>query len=248
MRTIYKKYGNIVEITTIEKESKKVRISGTRERRTVYGRRRADNLRRTRQICVRRVSAALEEFGCPLLVTLTFEGDASDASYANDSLHGFQMRLRTKFPGAQSLFIPEVSPRGRIHFHGFLFNVPLHLGDTRQGRRVIAYGGERKSRILAELWGEGFVDATKTDGSGRLAFYISKYITKGGGHVMFNAMKLLRVSQGFPREIIVRDEFLAEKLAVQYATTRKPFKDWEGANRFLGKITKKTYYQNGESL
>jgi hypothetical protein len=246
MRTIFKKYGNTIEITTIEKEPQKVRVSTSRKRKVIYGARRLDNIRRTRQICVRRVSAALEDFGSPLLVTLTFAGDSSDAAYANDSLHDFQMRLRATFAGAQSLFIPELSPRGRIHFHGLLFNVPLHLGDTRKGRRIISYGGERKSRILAELWGEGFVDAVKTDGSGRLAFYISKYITKGGNEVMFNGMKMLRISQGFPKEIIVRDEYLAEKLAVHYASTRTPINEWEGENIFLGKITRKTYNQKNE--
>lgn len=245
MGTIYRKYGNIIEITTTEKEPGKVRVSGTRKRNPVHGARRLDNIRRTRQICVRRVSAALEEFGSPLLVTLTFKGDASDASHANDSLHAFQVRLRNKYKGAQSLFIPELSPRGRIHFHGLLFNVPLRLGDTRQGRRIISYGDERKSRELATLWGEGYVDATKTDGSGRLAYYISKYITKGGHQVMFNAMRMLRISQGFPREIVVRDEFLVEKL-VQHYSKKSPIKEWEGSNSFLGKITKKTYYQNDE--
>ena len=180
MPIIYRKYGEIIEITEFEKEPPKIRVYRPRERRIVYGARRSDSIRRTRQICVRRLFAAIEEFGAPLLVTLTFQGDASDASYANDSLRRFQVRLRNKFLEAQSLFIPELSPRGRIHFHGLVFNVPLSLGDTRKGRRIISHGDERKTRILAKLWGEGFVDATKTDGSGKLAYYISKYITKGG--------------------------------------------------------------------
>ncbi|MES2224908.1 MAG: hypothetical protein V4478_02880 [Patescibacteria group bacterium] len=191
------------------------------------------------------MSAAIEEFGVPLLVTLTFKGDASDASHANDSLHDFQVRLRNKYEGAQSLFIPELSPKGRIHFHGLLFNVPLHLGDTRKGRRIVSYGSERESRELATLWGEGYVDALCTDGSGRLAGYISKYVTKSAGEVMFSAMRMLRISQGFPREIVVRDEFLVEKLSMHYAS-KKPFEEWERTNPFLGKITRKKYYQNEE--
>jgi hypothetical protein len=189
------------------------------------------------------VSAALEEFGCPLLVTLTFNGDASDASYANDSLRTFQVRLRNKFPNAQSLFIPELSPRGRIHFHGLLFNVPLYLGDTRKGRRTISYGEERKTRELARLWGEGYVDAQKTDGSPRLANYISKYITKGSEEVMFNAMRILRISHNFPKQIEVRGD-LAKMLADDYAQHKKPFMEWTRENMFLGEINKKFYHQN----
>jgi len=236
---IYRAYGKTVEITEVDKEPSKVRIFATRERRTVFGARRFDNIRRTRKICVWRVSAALEELGCPLLLTLTFAGDASDASYANDSLRKFQVRLRNKYPNAQSLFVPELSPRGRIHFHGLLFSVPLSLGDTRKGRRVISYGDERKTRTLADLWGEGYVDAVQTDGSGRLAHYISKYITKGGEQVMFNAMRILRISHGFPKELVIRGK-LAAFLALRYSS-KQPIHEHTFKNQFLGMITKKTY-------
>lgn len=240
MPVIYKKYGPIVEITEIEKEpSKKVRVHRPRKRGAVYGARRPDNIRRTKQICVRRVFSAIEEYGCPLMVTLTFAGDASDASYANDSLRTFQVRLRAKYSDAHSLFVPELSPRGRIHFHGLLFNVPLCLGDTRQGGRVVSHGEERESRTLAGLWGEGYVDALKTDGSGKLAHYISKYITKEAGQTIFNAMRILRISHGFPKEFVIRGKF-AEELAQRYAT-QNPITEWTRDNIFLGKITKKIY-------
>src|SRR3989338_6693392 len=240
MRFIVKQYGDVAEITKIEKDQTKVRIYRARKKRTIYGPRRSDNIRRTKQICVRRLLIALKEFGCPLLVTLTFRGDASDASYANDSLRRFQVRLRNEFNNAQSLFVPELSPRGRIHFHGLLFNVPLHLGDTCRGRRIVSHGEERKTRILAKLWGEGYVDATKTDGSRKLAFYISKYITKGGGEIMFNAMRMLRISHGFPKEKIYRG-VLAELLAYGYARIHKPTTEWTHENTFLGTINKKVY-------
>ncbi|MBI4090439.1 MAG: hypothetical protein HY422_00250 [Candidatus Komeilibacteria bacterium] len=188
---------------------------------------------------MRRLLAALEEFGRPLLLTLTFEGDASDASYANDALSDFQLRVRSEFPEAQSLFVPELSPRGRIHFHGLLFNVPLHLGDTCKDRRIISHGTERTSRTLATLWGEGFVGVVQTDGSPRLAGYISKYITKGAGEIMFNAMRLLRISHGFPKEIVFRDE-MAQFLANHYSQ-RNPTREWSRENIFLGMITRKIY-------
>ncbi len=241
MPIIYKKYGQFVEITEYENTPTKIRVRRTRKRNSIHGARRSDNIRRTKQICVRRVSAALEEFGSPLLATFTFAGDASDASYANDSLRDFQVRLRNAFPGAQSLFVPELSRKGRIHFHGLLFNLPLHLGDTRKGRRIVEYGTERESRTIASLWGEGFVDVRKTDGSGALAFYLTKYILKSAGRreVMFNAMRLLRISHGFPKELVIRGEF-AEVLRDSYAD-KTPVRVWEDDMKFLGKITRKTY-------
>jgi len=244
MNYIFRKYGNTIEITELEKEPSKVRIYTPRKGRTVYGARRSDNARRTQKICVRRVSSAIEDFGCPLLVTLTFNGDASDASYANDSLRFFQVRLRAQYPYAESVFVPELSPRGRVHFHGLLFNVPLSLGDTRDGRRIISHGDERKTRTLAKLWGEGYVDARKTDGSPRLAYYLGKYITKGSDHVFFNGMRLLRVSRGIPSEIVIRGTF-AEYLAHRYAK-RKATYEWEGESAFHGKIVKKWYQQHTE--
>lgn len=245
MYVIYKKYGPIVEITQIEKEPRKeVRVHRSLKRTDVYGARRPDNIRRTKQICVRRVFSAIEEYGCPLMVTLTFAGDASDASYANDSLRTFQVRLRAKYPEAHSLFVPELSPRGRIHFHGLLFNVPMSLGDTRKGGRFVSYGEERETRTLAGLWGEGYVDALKTDGSGKLAYYISKYINKGAGQIMFNAMRILRISHGFPKEFVIRGEF-AKELARRYAT-KKPVTEWTRDNIFLGEITKKIYDKERE--
>jgi hypothetical protein len=239
MRIIAKQYGDFTEITKIQKNAPKVRLHRTRERRTLYGARRPNNIQRTKQICVRRLLTALKEFGCPLLVTLTFEGDADDASYANDSLRRFQMRLRNKFQNAQSLFIPELSPRGRIHFHGLLFNVPLHLGDTSEGRRIISHGEERESRILANLWGAGYVDAKKTDGSPKLAFYISKYITKGGNQIMFNAMRMIRISHGFPKEKVFRGEE-AKEIARLYED-KEAIGKWSGDNDYLGSIEKKLY-------
>ena len=240
MPVVFKKYGQVVEITEFEKTpSPKVRLRRPRERDFVYQPRRSDNLRRTAQICVRRVHAAIAVFGVPLLATFTFAGDASDASYANDSLRDFQVRLRRKFPGAQSLFIPELSPRGRIHFHGLLFNVPLHLGDSRQGKRRLQDGTERQTRTLATLWGEGFVDVLQTDGSPALAGYLAKYLTKTGGEVMFSAMRLLRISHGFPKETIIRGEH-AEQLKYAFLE-REPIKEWETKHDFLGNMTKKTY-------
>ncbi len=243
---IFKKYGHFVEITRYQRQPNppKVRLRHPRDKNRPIGARRPDNIIRTRKICVRRVSSAIAAFGCPLLVTLTFRGDASDASFANDSLRRFQVRLRNKYPLAESLFVPELSPKGRIHFHGFLFNVPMHLGDTRKGRRTVSHGTERKTRELARLWRVGFVDVRKTDGSSRLAFYISKYITKGGKEVIFNAMRMIRCTRGIPKETVVRGE-LAKALEAQYAD-KKLINSWEDDSPYVGRISKKLYseYEN----
>jgi hypothetical protein len=239
MAITYHEHGEIVEIVETEKSPSKVRVYSTRVKPLAHPPRRLDNIRYSKKLCLWRVSAGLRAFGCPLLITCTFEGDASDAAFANDAIRDFQVRLRGEFPRAESIFVPELSPRGRIHAHGLLFNVPLPLGDTRDGRRIVAYGEEREKRILQKLWREGFVDATKTDGSLGLAYYLSKYITKGAGQTIFNAMRILRVSRGIPRGITERGE-VAEEYAKRYAD-KKPIKEWSGYEIFHGAITKKTY-------
>jgi len=239
-----KYYGNTTEITTIEKEGRKRSLfSRTRERTGFVPIRRPDNLRRTRQLCMRRVSCALADLGCPLFATLTFQGSASNIYSASRALSRFQRRLRTKYPLAQTVFVPELSPRGRIHFHGLLFGVPLHLGSVKDNRRTLFHGSERTERTIAKLWREGFVDLIQTDGSFRLAGYISKYITKSGGHIIFAPMRLLRVSHGFPHEIVVRDEYIASKL-LPTLELRKPASHWEHYSPFLGKMSKTKYENN----
>jgi len=239
MPVIILKYGKTVQITEIEKEPLKVRVFNTKERDGIFKARRPDNIRRTRQICMRRLSAAIEEMGSPLLLTLTFRGNAGDAAYANDSIRRFQMRLRSKYPECQSLFVPELSPHGRIHFHGLLFGLPMHWGDTRKGRRLVRVGDERKTRRLAALWAEGFVDATATDGSPRLATYLTKYLTKACQEPIFNAMRMLRMSRGFPREIRI-DGVVAEWLNERFFKG-VPQHEWSDDTFYLGKIRKRWF-------
>lgn len=246
MAVIYRKYGKIAEITSIEKTFVKVRVHVARQRNPVYQTRRYDSLRRSQQICVRRVSSALEAFGRPLFVTLTFDGCASDAAYASDSIRGFQVRLQRQFKDAQSIFVPELSPRGRIHYHGLIFQVPLCYGDSREGKRRVPNGQERRDRTFAKLWGVGFVDCLQTDGSSRLAGYLAKYILKGsygtGGasNIIFNGSKLIRISQGFPREIVIRGSLALD--LQDYYSYKVPSHVWSTEqHQFLGRIERKTY-------
>lgn len=239
METIFREYGKTIEITRYEHKPS-VRIYTPRTPRTLYGARRFDSILRAKKICVRRVSAALEKFGSPLFISTTFRGDSSDAYRANKAMGTFQMRMRRAYPGHQSLFVPELSPRGRIHFHGLCFNMPMHLGDIRERGRTVATGSERSDRGLAKLWGEGWLDCLQTDGSERLAHYIAKYITKAGGGVLFNAMHLLRITQGFPKEYVARD--LAAEWAIECIPETK-IKVFAHSvdNPFLGSVDKEWY-------
>lgn len=244
MHKILKKYGKVIEITEFEKTSQKIRVSSSYIRSDVHGARRLDSLRRSKQLCVRRVLSAIEEFGTPMFATLTFEGDASDAYYAKTALSRFQRRMHAKYPNTCSVLIPELSPRGRIHFHGLFFGLPLHWGDIykRRGKswELVFCGEERKNRTLATLWGEGFLDIRQTDGSPKLASYTAKYITKDGGETLFNGMRLLRFSRNFPKVLKITDSLIIEKV-LESLEKQEPFNTWAGFTHFTGNISKRKY-------
>ena len=242
MHVVVKRYGKILEITQFEKKStpKKVSVFCSRKSDFLYRARRPDSLRRTKQILVRRVFSAIEDFGSPLLFTLTFEGSASDAFYAKEAITRFQRRLRVKYPSSCSVFVPELSPKNRIHFHGLVFGLSQSLGNTRVRGRIVSWGEEYYTREFAALWSEGYLDITKTDGSPKLAHYLGKYVTKAVDESLFFGMRLLRFSRNFPHEIVVRDSFLCSKI-LKSVEFQKPVSEWEGFTHFTGRISKLKY-------
>lgn len=235
-------YGQVVEITKIEKEPSRVcRISTPKTRSDIIKPRRTDSARRTRRICLRRVLSAIKELGTPLFVTLTFEGLVSDVLLASNALSHFQRRLSIKFPQSASLFVPELSKRGRIHFHGLLFGVSQEWGDFKKSSSSpVFYGRERQDRLFQKLWGYGFVDIRQTDGSPRLGNYISKYVLKASEEVFLTPLRLIRTSKGFPSpvELSMNDDswlYLLEKMNLKESYSSSFWTPW------LGRIDK-IYY------
>lgn len=247
------KSGARVEVTTLEKrpEKRATTVRRSRQRGDVLMPRRPDNLRRCAKRCLRLVLAALPILGCPLLITLTFDGDASDSQYAGDALSDFQKRLRIEYPECHYIFVPELSPKGRIHFHGLLFGVPQSLGDLKKGKRTIFVGTERTDRTIAKLWREGFVDLQQTDGSIRLAYYVSKYFNKGAGEILFVGMRIPRVSHGFPKPQVYRGRaarFIKIKMAKRKADSEWISTGESKLNEFFGTVTKKSYTLADEEM
>lgn len=149
-------------------------------------------------------------------------------------------RLRIEFPDSHVLFVPELSPRGRIHFHGLLFNVPEEWGDQKKGKYTISIGRERKERFFAKLWGYGFVDIKRTDGSPRLATYIAKYVAKGVVEPFLTPLRLIRTSLGFPTELVVRGAMADHLYNKKYNLLKHDFRCIM-KTPFLGDI-EKTFY------
>ena len=240
---IFRKYGKTIEITETQKEPSSAirRLSSTVKDRSIISIRRIDSVRRTKRICLRKLLSAIEVFGSPLFITLTFEGSASDVFLCSKHLSNFFRRLRVEFPESHCLVVPELSPRGRIHFHGLIFNVSQEWGDVKKGKRTISIGRERGERKFQKLWGVGYVDLLQTDGSPRVATYVAKYVAKTVVEPFLAPLRLIRTTVGFPNCIEIR-ELSIEQLDRAYKFKHLiPSFQSDSYTPFLGNI-KKTFY------
>lgn len=128
--------------------------------------RRRDNIHRQRKSFVRLVRANLFSDFVPSLLTLTMQ-EIAPLPHCNGLFKEFINLLRERFDGIKYIAVPEFQKRGAVHYHLIVWGLPDEI--------VL---NERESRYLQILWGHGFVDIIKTDGSPRLASYLSKYMTK----------------------------------------------------------------------
>jgi len=143
----------------------------------------------------------------PYLVTLTYRENVKDIDVSNKAFSNFTKRLRTKY--GQDIYwisVPEFQKRGAVHYHMLLFGLPNETHIT-----------ERKSRYIASCWTHGFVDVRPTDGSKKLATYLSKYMSKA-----LQDRRLIG-KRGYSASYnVLRPVFLNTPFQVDYART-----DWE---------------------
>lgn len=240
---LFRKYGKTIEITETQKEPSTSfrRLSSSKKDRSIIAIRRVDSVRRTKRICLRKLLSAIEVYGSPLFITLTFEGSASDVFLCSKHLSNFFRRLRIEFPNSQCLIVPELSPRGRVHFHGLLFNVSQEWGDEKKGKRIVSVGRERRERKFQKLWGVGFVDVLKTDGSPRLATYVAKYVAKTVTEPFLVPLRLIRTTVGFPNCIEIRGLSMSQLDRAYNFKKLLPAFINECYSPFLGNI-RKTFY------
>jgi len=170
------------------------------EKRAPLSYRRLNNLQAVRKRFVRLCRVRLTRSGTkPLLLTLTFAGEARTCSQAYVYFRLGMQRFRTYF-GSEFAYIavPEFHPKGHgVHFHLLVWGIPEHFGDVRDKGRTSRKGSERTHRILAGLWGFGFVDCQRTDGNERLAGYLSKYLTKALEDVRYLKVKCYTRSRNY---------------------------------------------------
>lgn len=179
------KYSNTIETYVYEKRlsirpktrrgiSRKIRLSGLvndtsdKRRQEQFEGKRQDNSRRASMVFRRLVSANLNGVTNPLLLTLTYKDNETSLKTGYKDFGSFIQALRYKF-GKQFRYIavPEFQKRGAVHFHALFWDLPNTIFET-----------ERQTRLVAELWGKGYVFMKETDGNQKLSSYLTKYMSK----------------------------------------------------------------------
>jgi len=144
----------------------KSRTRAVRRRGVAIRNRRADNLYRLGGKFSRLVRANLVGGKAPLFVTFTVFEDVS-VGIAYNYLSRCIQRLRGGFGKTfRYVAVPEFTKRGRIHFHMLVWGLDYEA-ET-----------ERSKRYIQWAWRRGFVDCIQTDGSPKLAGYLTKYMRK----------------------------------------------------------------------
>jgi len=129
---------------------------------------RRDNAKRSGLAFKRLVLSNITPGETPLLITFTFKENRKSVVESARFFKLFIQRLRGAYgSGFRYVAVPEFQKRGAVHYHALFWGLPEGL--------VIR---ERKTREIASIWREGFVDIIKTDNSPKLSTYLAKYMVK----------------------------------------------------------------------
>jgi len=197
------------------------------------------SIRRASLSFMRLVKTNLYGFGVPVLATLTYGPNMEDIREARKDFNAFARRAGRQF-GDQFAYIVvmEFQQRGAVHFHGFFWGLPEGAART-----------ERSTRLVASLWKKGFADLVQTDGHQKLAWYLSKYFTKGLQDHRLWRRRVFVASKNVLRPTVTRDAIIA---ALELSTEDIRIYEKEYDTLWLGRALQENYLRpenhgNGKS-
>jgi len=180
--------GNIIEVYeysgNLTQRKKRKRESYIRRARSTS--RRGDNVNRLQKNFVRLVRSNLTGSECPAFFTLTV-AEVVRVELGYRFFTEFISRLRRVFgKHFKYIAVPEFQVRGAIHFHVLFWGFKKEVIENEvPSVKTFGEGGniklgevKRGSRFFQRLWQRGTVDCFLTDGSPKLASYVSKYMSK----------------------------------------------------------------------
>lgn len=146
----------------------------------------SQNIWRAKRRVRRYVSIAQQMIGDPAFVSFTYTDVQKDMPQAIQDWSDFTRRLKKALPNVALIRVPERHKSGGVHFHAAMFGLPENLPCQfiKRGRwfkHACAPDRpcERKTRVIAKIWGKGFVDVQESRSPERVGAYIAKYLTKG---------------------------------------------------------------------
>jgi len=155
--------------------------------------RRPDNAKRAAVVFRRLVAAQLDGVACPLLITLTYARNETSLKVGYSDFRRFIQLARRQFGlDFKYIAVPEFQRRGAVHFHALFWGLPEEV-----------LGQERHTRLVAKLWGCGFVFLKQTDGDRKIAAYLAKYMSKAYLDDRLAGLKAFTSSQNLIRPVAV---------------------------------------------
>jgi len=135
----------------------------------------------------------------PFLGSFTYAQNQTEIGVARKDWNRFSRLGSAEFGnGFRSICVAEFQQRGAVHFHSLLWGIPPGVFAT-----------ERSNRTIARMWGRGFCDIVKTDGSEKLSSYLSKYFVKSFSDPRLFGRKAYIATRNVLKPRVFKDTLLA---------------------------------------
>jgi len=231
--------GSVIEVYQYEKEPpvllsrKSSRRNRPRNPRLGFGlqTRRGDSLARAIKSFRRIVSGNLSR-GAPAMLTLSML-DIVALADARKCFDAFGQKIKTLFgKDIAWVSVAEFQKRGAVHFHvliwGLPYELPCLLGERYRDKTGKMHAKhvcpperacERKLRVVAEKWPHGFVDLIQTDGSPRLATYLTKYMSKSMSDPRLGGTKAYTATRNLMRPVSISAPSAVDRILEDYGVS-----------------------------
>ncbi len=194
---------------------------------------RKDNASRASMAFRRLILSNLGGSELPILVTCTYKENQTDIKQGYADFTAFVQALRYKYgPLFRYIAVPEFQRRGAVHFHALFWGLPETTVET-----------ERHTRLVATLWGHGFVYLKETDGNDKLSSYLAKYMAKSFIDYRLKNQKAYTCSRNLLRPQIVGNisNFTLDAVIQEFGVAGKAVTDRTYDTHWLGKAHYRVY-------
>jgi len=236
----YWKYERSVSII-----QRKERTNRPRARYRKNHSRRADNVWRSIRAFRRLVRANLVGDEVPSFLTLTMHQIVS-LKTSWKFLTSYFARCRREFGNDfRFIVVPEFQERNAVHFHCLVWGFPKNISCTGHWvgkgkfRRFIhtcteEKACERSTRKLARLWLLGFVDCVETDGSTKLAHYLTKYLSSAMQDIRLGGERSYSASRNALRPMRFSSASFSDEDLKMLCVSQTPEFQTKGESKWLG--------------